>query len=67
MGYHATVCLDFNHFELTIYNKTTTKLNFSLLKTEQQKEIENDEQDDKSCRQRTLASRLPSNTIGDST
>jgi len=31
MAYHATVCWDFNHFELTIYNKTTSKLNSSMI------------------------------------
>ncbi|UJR10807.1 hypothetical protein I4U23_014995 [Adineta vaga] len=44
MGYHATVCWDFNHFELTIYNKTTAKLNYEGIESEhninnEQKEI----------------------------
>ncbi|CAF1415515.1 unnamed protein product [Adineta steineri] len=43
MAYHATVCWDFNHFELTIYNKTTTKLNHDLNKSEQ--DIENEQKD----------------------
>jgi len=37
------VCWDFNHFELTIYNKTTAKLNYALIKSEQ--EIENEQKD----------------------
>ncbi|CAF1416848.1 unnamed protein product [Rotaria sp. Silwood1] len=41
MGYHATVCWDFNHFELTIYNKTTAKLNYEFMKSEE--EIENEQ------------------------
>jgi len=42
MGYHATVCLDFNHFELTIYNKTRTTLNFSLLSSENEQSTDED-------------------------
>jgi len=35
------VCWDFNHFELTIYNKTTAKLNYDFMRSEH--EIENEQ------------------------